>query len=210
MFSARRTASALMAAISVAALAACGSAEEGPGPIFDTGPPGSEISDEVALSIAPRVTLTFDITGAKTFSGTTTALAPSGGAHFLEFCDEYAKGTADKQYMAAGLLDGPVDGHKITMEMWIADYAGPGTYPKDQLVAPGSRPSIAIDNTVYGTWPDSTASKATTDGNGGGTWTFKKLAKTGEGGLPGAAISGTVSWTCQEPERPQPSGVAGP
>ncbi|MFC4069952.1 hypothetical protein [Actinoplanes subglobosus] len=210
MFSARRTASALMAVIAVATLTACGSAEAGPGPIFDTGPPGSEISDEVALSIAPRVTLTFDITGAKTLRGTATALAPSGGAHFLEYCDEYAKGTADGQYLAAGLLDGPVDGHKVTMEMRVSGYAGPGTYPKDQLAAPGSRPNIAIDGTVYGTWSNSTAGTATTDGKGGGTWTFGKLAKTGEGGLPGAAISGTVSWTCQEPVRPQPSGVAGP
>ncbi|MFC4063463.1 hypothetical protein [Actinoplanes subglobosus] len=197
MLSARRTASALITAIALASLTACGTAEAGPIP--DTGPRGSEISDEGEASLGPEVTLDFDITGAVEFRGTTTALAPSGGPHFLKTCAEYAEGTAEKQYLAAGLLDGPVDGHEITMELWIADYTGPGTYPKDQLVAPGSRPSIAIDNSIYGTWPDSTASKATTDGKGGGTWTFTKLAKTGEGGLPGAAISGTVTWTCQEP-----------
>ncbi|WP_433796487.1 hypothetical protein [Actinoplanes sp. CA-252034] len=97
-------------------------------------------------SLGPRITLKFDITGAETFRGTTTALAPSGGAHFLKTCAEYAAGTADRQYLAPGLLDGPIGDHEITLEMWIADYAGPGTYPKDRLVAPGSRPSIAIDS----------------------------------------------------------------
>jgi hypothetical protein len=198
MLSARRTASALMAATVLATLAACGTAEADAGPVYDYGPRGSEISAEVEATLGPRITMRFDITGATTFTGTTTALAPSGGPHFLKTCAEYAKGTADQQYLAPGLLDGPIGDHEITLEMWIADYAGPGTYPKDRLVAPGSRPSIAIDSSIYGTWPDSTAGKATTDGKGGGSWTFTELATTGEGGLPGAAISGTVSWTCQE------------
>ncbi|MEU8659637.1 hypothetical protein [Actinoplanes philippinensis] len=198
MFSARRTASALMATLALTTLTACGAAEAGQGPIYDYGPPGSEISDEVKATLGPELTLTFDITGAVTVQGSMTALAPSGGSHFLKTCAEYARGAAEKQFLTAGLLDGPVTGHDITVEMWIADYTGPGAYPKDRLVAPGSRPSIAIDNTVYGTWPDSTAGKAVTDGKGGGSWTFTKLAKTGEGGLPGDAISGKVSWTCRE------------
>ncbi|WP_328470744.1 hypothetical protein OHA21_05335 [Actinoplanes sp. NBC_00393] len=198
MLSARRTASALMATIAFATLTACGTAEAGPGPVLDTGPPGSEISAEVEATLGPKITIRFDITGAVTFKGATTALAPSGGSHFLKTCAEYAKGTAEKRYLAPGLLDGPIGDHAITLEMWIADYAGPGTYPKDQLVAPGSRPSIAIDSSIYGTWPDSTTSDATTDGKGGGSWTFTNLATTAEGGLPGNAISGTVSWTCAE------------
>jgi hypothetical protein len=202
MLSARRTASILMTTIVcttlAATLAACGTAEAGPGPVYDSGPPGSEISDEVKATLGPEVTLTFEITGAVTFTGSMTALAPSGSAKFLKTCAEYSKGSAESQYMLAGILDGPVSGHDVTPEMWIADYAGPGTYPKDQLVAPGSRPSIAIDNKIYGTWPDSTGSEAITDGKGGGSWTFTKLATTGEGGLPGDAINGTVSWTCRE------------
>jgi hypothetical protein len=70
-----------------------------------------------------------------------------------------------------------------------ADYA---------LAAPGSEPSIAVDSKIYGTWPDSTSSKAVTDGKGGGVWTFKKLAVTGPEGTPGAAVSGTVKWACRE------------
>jgi hypothetical protein len=198
MLSARRTASILMTTIVFATLAACGTAEAGSGPVYDYGPPGSEVSDEVKAALGPELTLTFEITGAVAVTGSTTSTAPSGSGRFLKTCAEYAKGTAESVFLTAGLLDGPVDGHDITVEMWIDDYAGPGSYPKDQLVAPGNRPSIAIDNRIYGTWPDSTGSKAVTDGKGGGSWTFTKLATTGEGGLPGDAISGTLSWTCRE------------
>lgn len=38
-----------------------------------------------------------------------------------------------------------------------------------------------------------------TDGDGGGTWAFKKLATTGPGGLPGDAISDTFTWACKNP-----------
>jgi hypothetical protein len=86
----------------------------------------------------------------------------------------------------------------VTLEMWIKDYKGPGAYPKDRLAAPGSEPSIAVDKKIYGTWPDSTSSKAVTDGKGGGVWTFSRLATTGPGGKPGAAVSGSVKWTCHD------------
>ncbi|MBL7254238.1 hypothetical protein [Paractinoplanes lichenicola] len=153
------------------------------------------------FSLGPKVTMTFDLGGA--LSGKQTALAPSLNGKFLKDCAEYSRGTKREDgstiFAMAGLLDGNVADHKVTVELWIDDYAGPGDYPKDQLVAPGSRPSIAIDNKIYGTWPDSTSSAVKTDGKGGGTWTFKKLATTGEGGLPGDAVTGTIKWTCQNP-----------
>ncbi|WP_133875324.1 hypothetical protein [Paractinoplanes brasiliensis] len=154
------------------------------------------------FSLGPRVTMTFDLDGATTLKGKQTALAPSLNGTFLKSCGEYAEGTKRDDgktiFAMAGLLDGNVSDRKVTVELWIDDYAGPGDYPKDQLVAPGSRPSIAIDNVIYGTWPDTTSSKVTTSGDGGGAWTFKKLATTGPGGLPDDAVSGSIKWTCQD------------
>jgi hypothetical protein len=116
-------------------------------------------------------------------------------------CAAYAKGKPDKNgrtfYVTGGLLDGPVAGHKVTLEMWIQDYKGPGTYAKDKLAAPGSDPSIAVNDKIYSIWPDTTSSRATTDGKGGGVWTFSKLATTGPDGKPGASVSGSVRWTCR-------------
>jgi hypothetical protein len=196
MFSARRTVSALVAATVFVTLAACDSAEAGPGPVLDTGPPGSEISDEVEAALGPKVTLKVDITGAVTVKGVTTATAPTGGRHSLKTCAEYAKGTADGQYLAAGEFDDSIGGRGISLGMWIDDYAGPGTYPQGQIAGPDSRPMVAIDDSVYAVWADGAASSATTDGRGGGSWTFTKLANRREGSSPGDAISGTITWTC--------------
>jgi hypothetical protein len=187
MLSARRTATAAVSTIVVATLAAC-SAQASP--------------SEDALSLGPQLTVTFDLSGATTLKGTQTAAAPALTATFLKDCAEYARGSEQDDgktiFAVAGLLDGDVDGHKVTAELWVDDYAGPGTYPKDQLAAPGSEPSIAVDDVVYATWPDSTASEVTTDGDGGGTWTFRKLAATGPGGLPADPVSGSLTWTCRD------------
>jgi hypothetical protein len=198
MLSVRRTASTLTATIVVGALAACGAAEAGPGPVLDTGPPGSEISDEVEAALGPKITVRVDITGSVTFKGATTATAPSGGPHALKTCAEYAKGTAGRQYLAPGELDGPTGDHSVSLEMRIADYAGPGTYAKDQLVATDARPFLAVDSSIYSIWPDSSTSEAITDGKGGGSWTFTNVANRREGSPPDDAISGTVSWTCRK------------
>ena len=198
MLSARRTASTLTTIIVVSTLAACGTAEAGPGPVLDTGPPGSEISDEVEATLGPKITIRVDITGAVTVKGVTTATAPSGSLHSRRTCAEYAKGTAGKQYLAPGEFDGPTGDHSVSLEMRIADYTGPGTYPKGQLVATGARPFIAIDSSIYSVWSDSSASEATTDGKGGGSWTFTTVANRREGSRPDDTISGTVSWTCRK------------
>ncbi|MCY1139779.1 hypothetical protein OWR29_17395 [Actinoplanes sp. Pm04-4] len=182
----------MLTSIVLATLTACGSVADDNAAAAD---------EDAGFSLGPQVTVTFDVTGAKTLKGKQTALAPTLNGTFNESCAAYAKGSTkdDKTlYAIAGLYNGPVDGKKVTLELWIDDYTGAGDYPKDQLTAPGSRPSIAIDNKVYGTWPDSTSSKVTTDAKGGGTWTFKSLATTGPGGLPGDALSGTVKWTCSE------------
>jgi hypothetical protein len=199
MLSARRTASTLTATIVAATLAACGTTTEaGPGPVVDTGPRGSEISDEVEAALGPKVTVRLDITGAVTFRGTTTGVAPSGGPNPLKTCAEYAKGTAEKQYLVPGELDGPVGDEEVAMDVRIADYAGPGTYPKDKLGGSGPGPYIAAGDAIYATWADGATSEATTDGKGGGSWTFTKLANRLEGSPSSDAISGTVSWTCQK------------
>lgn len=189
MLRVRRTGTAMLILIAaVGATTACGAGEA------DEGGSGG---------IGPQVSMALELTGSTALSGEQTAAAPSLNGTLLSSCAEYAKGGRSDDgkvlYAIAGLLDGPVDGRKVTVELWIDDYAGPGTYPKDQLVAPGSEPSIAVDGTVFGTWPDSTGSEVVTDGRGGGRWTFTKLAATGPGGLPGDAVSGSVTWTCREP-----------
>ncbi|WP_183192732.1 hypothetical protein [Actinoplanes lutulentus] len=156
-------------------------------------------SSDQDFSLGPRLTVTLKLDGAITVTGEQTALAPSGGANFLKSCSEYAQGNTEQAlFMSPGLLDGDVDGKKVTIEMWIDDYTGPGSFPKDRLAAPGSSPSIAVDNVIYATWPDSTGSKAVINDDGSGEWTFTKLATTGPGGLPGDAVDGSVSWTCRD------------
>lgn len=66
--------------------------------------------------------------------------------------------------------------------------AGPGTYPRDRLVATGSSRASRSAAPVYATRPDSTTGKVTTDSKGGGSWTFTRLAPAGS---PGETISGT-------------------
>ncbi|MBM2622034.1 hypothetical protein JIG36_41680 [Actinoplanes sp. LDG1-06] len=194
----RRTSSAVVAVLAAVTLAACGAVSDDADADAVSGDAGDS-----EFSLGPKVDMTFELDGATTLKGKQTALAPSLNGKFLKSCDEYSQGTKQDDgktlFAIAGLLDGNVDGRKVTVELWIDDYTGPGTYPKDQLVAPGSRPSIAIDNKVYGTWPESTSSEVTTDGDGGGTWTFRKLATTGEGGLPGDPVDGTLKWTCSNP-----------
>jgi hypothetical protein len=178
--------------LSVALLAACSS----------TGGSSSGDADTGSAGLGPQLTVTLDLHGAISLTGKQNAAAPSDNGTFLANCAAYAKGSKDKNgkifYVTAGLLDGPVSGQKVTLEMWIKDYRGPGTYNKDKLGAPGSDPSIAVNDKIYGTWPDSTSSKAVTDAKGGGVWTFSKLATTGPGGKPGAAVSGTVKWSCRD------------
>lgn len=194
MLSARRTGAAILTTFVLATLTACGMEES---------PITAEADNGGDFSLGPKVTMSFDLDGSTTLKGEQTALAPSLNGTFLKNCEEYSRGTERDDgktlFAMGGLLDGAVDGRKVTVELWIDDYAGPGAYPKDQLVAPGSRPSIAIDNVIYGTWPDTTSSKVTTTADGGGAWTFKKLAATGPGGLPGDAVSGSIKWTCQNP-----------
>jgi hypothetical protein len=80
--------------------------------------------------------------------------------------------------------------------MRVTGYAGPGSYPRKQLVASQTNPTIAIEDKIYGT-EDSTG-EVTVDGQGGGSWTFAKLANRREGSSPDDAISGTITWTCQD------------
>jgi hypothetical protein len=191
MLRVRSFGSAVVIAAVLTGAAACGSTDDSAGAGGGSGG-----------GLGPQVTLTFDLTGAISLTGKQSAAVPTDNGTFAANCAAYAKGSTDKNgktfYMIAGLLDGPVAGKEVTLEMWIKDYRGPGTYPKDRLAAPGSEPSIAVDKKIYGTWPDSTSSKAVTDGKGGGVWTFSKLATTGPGGKPGAAVSGSVKWTCHD------------
>jgi hypothetical protein len=163
---------------------------------------GSSGSDVGAPGFGPQLTVSFDIDGAVALTGKQNAAVPSNNGAALADCAAYAKGSPDKKgrtfYVTGGLLDGPVDGKKVTMDMWIKDYRGPGTYAKDKLAAPGSDAGITVEDKSYSIWPDSTSSKATTDGKGGGVWTFTKLATTGPDGKPGATVSGTVKWTCRD------------
>ncbi|MFG1889190.1 hypothetical protein ACGFIR_15145 [Micromonospora sp. NPDC049051] len=193
MLRTRRTGSMILMTMLLATNAACGAAG---------GPKVGWSDDEGGGSLGPQLNVTLSLSGATTLAGDQTAAAPTNNGTIPASCAEYAKGSTGEEgrtfYVGAGLLDGPVAGRRVTLELWIEEYTGPGTYPKGQLVAPGSRPSIAVDGTVYGTWPDSTSSEVVTDDRGGGTWTFAKLATTGAGGLPGDAVDGTVTWTCRD------------
>ena len=172
------------------------------GPVSDAGSISGDDSVSGSGLLGPQLKVRFDLTGAITLKGEQTALATTNNGTLLKSCDDYVQSSVDgdQTYLVLpGIMDGPVDGQKVTLKNWIVGYTGAGDYPKDQLVAPGSRPSIAVDGKIYGTWPDSTSSKVGIDAKGGGRWTISKLATTGEGGRPGDAIEGTVMWTCRNP-----------
>ena len=193
MLRVRRTSTVILTTMLLAATAACGSDD---GPLAASGDGGG------SGSLGPQLTVTLDLTGAVTVGGEQTAAAPSNNGALVAGCAGYAGGsTRDGEtfYVAAGLLDGPVADHQVTLEMWIEDYTGPCAYAEDKLTGPGSPPSIAVDGKVYATWPDSTTSEVVTDGDGGGRWTFTKLATAGPGGLPGDTVDGSVRWTCRNP-----------
>jgi hypothetical protein len=185
-----RVGSMMVTAALLLGTAACGTADES-----GAGAAGSG-------GLGPQLTVTLDLSGAISLSGRQNAAVPTDNGQFAASCADYAKGSTDKNgrtfYMIAGLLDGPVAGKEVTLDMWIKNYQGPGNYSKDRLAAPGNDPSVAVSGKVYSVWPDSTSSKATTDSKGGGVWSFTKLATTGPGGRPGAAVSGTVKWTCRD------------
>jgi hypothetical protein len=158
-------------------------------------------SDIGGAGLGPQVTVAFDISGAVSLKGKQNAAVPSNEGKPLADCAAYAKGSTDKNgrtfYTLAELLDGKVAGQDVSLQMWIKDYRGPGTYPKNKLVAQGQDAGVAVNNKTY-VIHDSTSSTATTDGKGGGVWSFSKLAVTGPDGRPGAAVSGSVKWTCRD------------
>ena len=112
-------------------------------------------------------------------------------------CADYVRGTADQEYLAPGEYNEPAGRHSVAVDMRIAGYAGPGSYPLQQLIASQTRPAIAIEDTIYGTRENSIG-QATVDGEGGGSWTFTNLANRLEGSSPDDAVSGTITWTCQD------------
>lgn len=98
----------------------------------------------------------------------------------------------------AGELDDSVGDHGLALDMTIASYAGPGSYPRNQLAgASGPSPYIAIDDAIYSIWSDATGSAAT-DNKGGGSWTFTNVRNRHESSSPDDKISGTVTWTCKK------------
>jgi hypothetical protein len=195
----------LVAAISVvlAAVAGCSSDTGGPATSADSG--GGNSADSVADSgtgsgdsgggcgSGSGFCITVDITGSATVQGTAQSLN-------LGTCADYAKGgSADGSLQLPGLLGEEIGGQEVSAVNEIREYAGPGTYEKDDLKSVAGVIDVSIGTTPYQPADDTTA-QAVINADGSGSFTFTGLEE-GEQGNPTApkgAISGTFTWTCSD------------
>jgi hypothetical protein len=98
-----------------------------------------------------------------------------------------------------GLLGEEVAGQEISAVNEIREYAGPGTYEKDQLKSVAGVVDVSIGTTPYQPTDDTTA-QAVINPDGSGSFTFANL-REGEQGNPTTTkgvISGSFTWTCSD------------
>jgi len=153
------------------------------------------------FSLGPELTVTFDVTGEAELKGTATTSAPTMTGVSPESCGDYANGSAKENgrvyYTLPQLFTEPVAGKRVLVGASVADYDGPGTYQLDQLSGEGTPPGVEVDDRPYVDQPDTSSGELVTDGDGGGTWTFTRLAFSDGNGEVSEGISGQITWTCE-------------
>ncbi len=174
-----------MAALALAGLmatAGCGSTEAS-GESGDTGMTVGDLHTEVSV----------EVTGAVALKGTSFApMATNNGVDY-ESCEQYGGGESDdegrKYFVLPQMLTEPVAGRRVFVGAMVEDYLGAGTYGRGTLTDTGSPPGISFDGTLYFT-QSNTTSEVTTDGRGGGSWTFTELSVQNDDGTTGGGGPG--------------------
>jgi hypothetical protein len=143
------------------------------------------------------VTVTFDVTGDVSLSGTTTmSHYPTDSSQQPRSCSEYADGyelEGVRIFVGPDGLDDDIDGKNVLPMIGVHEYDGPGTYADDRLTgAIVGETQLDIDNRGY-TVPDQATTELLVNEDGSGTWTFPQLEST-----QGASISGSMTWTCED------------
>jgi len=143
------------------------------------------------------LTVTFDVEGGVTLKGTTEDnVLPTVSGPPVEKCADYAKGgkRGDTSYFILPLgLGGDLDGKRISLNVRVEGYNGPGNYTQEQLGAEGSSFGVLVDEKAYVESSDGSGAIVSTDANGGGTFYFEKLALAN-----GGDIAGEITWTCKD------------
>ena len=145
------------------------------------------------------VCATVAITGASEASG--TAASPVGGAVSADgpaTCSSWAEG-ADDELVLPLFLDGLDDGTAFGMQSLVTDYAGPGTYPIDQLSGQGSDFTIVVGDQRYQPDPEGTSTaELTVEADGSGSLTASGFKVDDGSGTLSDPIDAEVTWTCAD------------
>jgi hypothetical protein len=148
---------------------------------------------------AATVCATVAITGASEASG--TAASPVGGAASADgpaTCSSWAEG-ADDELVLPLFLDGLDDGTAFGMQSLVTDYAGPGTYPIDQLSGEGSDFTIVVGEERYQPDPEGTSTaELTVAADGSGSLTASGFKVDDGSGTLSAPIEAEITWTCTD------------
>jgi hypothetical protein len=183
---------ALALATLVSLVAGCGSDAADTEDAGTTGDSGMTVGDL-------HTEVTVDVTGAVTLEGTSNApMATHNGVDY-ESCEQYGGGESNddgvKYFVLPQMLIDSIDGKTVFVGAMVKNYKGAGKYDQDSLTDAGSPPGISFGGTLYFT-QSNTTSEVTTDGKGGGSWTFTNVRNRHETARPDDTISGTVTWTC--------------
>lgn len=162
----------------------------------DSGRSASACGGEVYVA---TVCATVAITGASEASG--TAASPVGGAVSANgpaTCSSWAEGAEDELVLPL-FLDGLDDGTAFGMQSLVTDYAGPGTYPIDQLSGKGSDFTIVVGEERYQPDPEGTSTaELTVAADGSGSLTASGFKVDDGSGTLSAPIDAEITWTCAD------------
>jgi hypothetical protein len=144
------------------------------------------------------LTVTFDVEGAATLKGTATDnVLPTVNGQPVDTCADYAKGGKRDNGTAYFILPlglgGDLAGQRISLNVRVRDYTGPGNYTQEQLTGEGSAFGVLVDEKAYVASSDGAGAIVSTDAKGDGSFYFEKLALAN-----GGDIAGQISWTCQD------------
>lgn len=195
---------ALAGAAALFALGACGDDADASDDGRDAKGGGSgELTRGDDGSLEGPVTVTFDVTGDVTMSGSATSIRPTDVDLEPISCAEWADGVkhhdgSTRFYAPLNYLD-MIDGKTVVSYVHVSKYDGPGTYTVDQLkYDAGGSGFLHIDDVEFvPPYPDADVELVVND-DGSGSYTFDKLDESVTGGATPQNISGSMTWTCED------------
>ena len=138
----------------------------------------------------PLACLSYDLTGGLTEKGTTVSSTSEA-----KTCADWVKGTVfgGKPVLKMPAAGGVSEGKFLGLSGTVADYTGPATYAAEKLSA------VSVDLSAPARYEPGSSSTGTLTVKADGSGSFTFDGYTGTDGAPGT-VSGTVTWTCHDPE----------